>query len=232
MILFGINTRRLFNSNIRLVGVPAALLVVLIVLFGFLIKVGYGQVTSQIEEFKAASEREQKIEEKVQVLRQMQNQGLDSADLSVIVLPDKNPGFIMVSQLRAKAQDNDLVLSDIKLTQPREFKEGITQMQLTAEIQSEDLDSLTALFRDFQEVAPIFSMDKVLLSAEREAFTAELNMIVYWSEFPGELPAITEPINTLTQEERNILSRLSQLEQPQFTELSPSQPRERQNPFN
>ena len=60
----------------------------------------------------------------------------------------------------------------------------------------------------------------------------KFKLSLYWSKLPSELPALTSPITSLSEEELQLLEAFKNYKQAEFTTLTPQEPQARENPFN
>lgn len=232
MRLISPSIKRSISPNLKILALPTGTILVVIFLFLGLIQVGYGRITSQLEEYHSAKDTQVSLNEKLNVLRQVSS-SLPEADTTVIAMPDKNPGAWVVSQVRGVSQENNVTLGSLDITAAKS-EDSFNKLQMSAELLLQDYASLIVLLKDLTNIAPVSTIDEVQVTGATPggALEGTLKMTFYWSSLPTSLPAIDEAVNELTSQEQDILEKIGELEFPTFTILSPLGPTERQTPFN
>lgn len=231
MGLLGKAQLRMLSPNIKALLGPVVAILVLFSLFVFSVQKGYGQIKSKLDELNSASENEKTLEEKVSILREVKS-SLGNADKTVMALPYKNPGAWMISQLKALAASNSLILSNLGLANESDFSEGVSKVQISFDAEGQDLVSLLAFMKGVKELAPVSTLDEVDVESQGvKNLSADIRISIYWSPPPTVLPPITTPVKQLTSSEQQLLNSVSALSEPQFTVFSPEPPAQRDNPF-
>lgn len=224
---------RILNPNISLLLKPFFILSVTIVLLSYLIKTGYAKVTEQINKYQKAQQSRNDLNEKIKTLREVKEGVLGKGDRSVLALPDKNSTIWVITQLKANSQEVGATLDKIDLIGTTE-KEGVMQVDLEVVVSGPNFESLLTFLSNIAKSAPITTISSVTFEKAqgKEEISAKIELSSYWSSLPKVLPPIAEPVVGLTDKEKDILSRISDLKTPTFTVLEPSAPIERSEPFN
>lgn len=231
MEFFGLSIEGTVKPNIRILAVPVFVVVILLILALVVGQSGIRQITSKIKELGEARKVENRLEARATVLERIEGVVLGQADVSIVALPQKNPSLLMLNQLSTTAEKHGLTLLGKKTRVGVPAGKGIASGQISFILKG-DLQKILEFLKDIKTLAPLSSIDEVGVNIEGGEATVSTLLSIYWSDFPTELPPITQPITELNQEEQTILDRISVLQKPEFITLTPSSPSEREDPFN
>ena len=230
MEIFGISIKATIKPNLRVLILPSMLLAILVILTTIVFKNGITRISAQFRNLEDSKKTENILQEKVNVLRRIEGVLLNQADITALAIPEKNPGVLMLSQISQKAESLGLIVADRKtVSSPRPIA-GMSSMKLVVVLEGE-LPTMINLAKEIKELAPLSTINVVRINEEGKTLSMEVDMAVYWGDFPTLLPPLTEPIKTLSQNEEMMVSDLGKLEKPAFVELEASAPQPRENPF-
>lgn len=218
-------------SSITTLLTPLAALVVVIVLFIVVFKIGSSKIGSQRKQLQTSEKNEATLVQKQRVLQEVQEEILSYADVSSIAMPRENPVLVVFSQLKRLAERNSIILSDLRVGSQAEDKKGFSKATVSFEIEGEFRQILNYLI-SIGGFAPLSTVDGVEINQVAGAIRATVDMAFFWAPFPEKLPPISESIDELTAEEIDLIVQFSDLEQPVFTEVSAQAPITRENPFS
>jgi len=230
MAILGISFEKIIKPNVRILTPPIFLVIALVLLGIFVVKSGLERIYAQLNELEDVNKTLAILQEKVDVLREIQGIVLSQADISVISLPEKNPSLLMLTQLNNLAQEKDVTITDKSIQVAESDSSGIVSMQLRLELEGE-FTNILSFIRDIQKVAPLSTVEEIDIEKIINEITSNVSLSVYWGDFPTRIPPITEPIKTLTAKEEVLLDQLGNLTRPELTDLKASQPIIRDNPF-
>jgi hypothetical protein len=234
MVVLKLPKNRLIGPSIKILIGPVLIICMMIVLSFVSIKTGYKQINLQLENLRSYQKTERILEEKIFILRQIQEGVLEYTNTSVSALPEKNPAPVIISQLKTFSANSSIFLDKIQLGGGASASEdGVFKGKLEIEAENvEEAVMLVSFINTLSKILPLLTIDQVEMDGFGEELSLKLTASYYWSTFPTQLPPITEPIKDLLPNERVLLSELSGFLKPSFTVLQPSSPRERINPFN
>lgn len=210
---------------------PAIVSLVLIVVLFVIGNYAYGQIQNQLDVISASQSEIEALEEKVDTLSATQIDSIDPTNRSVIAMPEKNQGILFIAQLRLLASEFDVTIISNKISAPSLFEGEVLRSKVNLAVQDDDLDALIGFFDETALLAPISSIEKIDVGLERDQYSANAEMYVYWSPLPQTIPALTEPTVQLSSSDTEILEKLASLRVPSFTVLNPTAPRDRIDPF-
>jgi len=217
-------------QKMKVMLLPLALLLAMVVLAIVVSKVGVGKINTQRAELRKATKNETILSQKQQVLQTLENNILSYADAAVIAMPDKNPSLIALSQLKTFAERNGIIISDVKIGSKTKDKSGTFKTTILLEVEGSLAQVLNYLIST-KSFAPLSVINKVEVAGAGELVRASTSLTIFWIPLPTKLPAISEPTRELSANETNLITELSNLEQPLFTQILPVEPSARIDPF-
>ena len=231
MALVDSKNKAFISQKMKVMLLPLALLLAMVTLSIIVFKVGVARIGTQRAELKKATKNETILTQKQQVLQTLEENILSYADAAIVAMPDKNPSLIALSQLKTLAERNTLTLSEIKIGSRTKDKSGAFKTTVLFEVEGTLFEVLNYLIST-KSFAPLSVIDRVDIIQAGGVMRASVTLTVFWVPLPTKLPAISEPVHELSADETNLITELSSLEQPLFTQISPAAPSARIDPFS
>ncbi len=217
------------TAQLKVILKPVLFLVVLVILSIIVVKEGFARISSLRSELETAKKEESVLSQKESFLREVVSTVGSNAEVSLAAIPAKNSTLIALSQLKTLSSRNNVTLSNIRVGM--ETKEGdLSSAQIRFDAEG-SLTSVLNFIKGLGDLLPITIADNIKLASQKETSRANLSIKVFFSPYPAKLTSLTEPIEDLTPEEKNILLKLSQSVMPSFVEVQPSGPAVRPDPF-
>lgn len=227
--------------NVRTLLLPVASVLILVFLSTLVLKTAFSKVNLSSLRMQKLQKDEQVYKQKQVFLQEIKEQTLSQSDAALTALPEDNPALIGMSQLKNLAESTQVILKEIALGSEDKTSGEIEGVLLSFDATG-TFENILKFLRTIQGAAPIARLDTVKISQQSESISAiRASLKVYWSSFPGQIPAINEPIKQLTSSEQEVLVRLMELKPPPFfpatpaTSLPSAQPQvpsTRKNPFS
>ncbi|MGD8744343.1 MAG: type 4a pilus biogenesis protein PilO [Candidatus Woesebacteria bacterium] len=232
MALFGINLEdtQIISPNLRVMVLPVGSLLALVILLFVSFSLIIPKITDQSDNLKDTQREITILEEKLDILRSVREDVLDSADTSLLAVPSENPSVWTLAQLVQAARENSIEVLSRQVKSGR-TTEGLSSSPVSMGVEGER-DPLFDFFERVYEIAPLVIIENIEMKTDNQGTSVGVELLVYSAPLPKKLPAITTPVKNLTNQERELLSRLESLQPPQFTVLSPNTPIDRVDPFN
>jgi hypothetical protein len=230
MAIVDTKNKNFIPQKMKVMVLPLSLLLVMVVLAITVFKVGIAKIGTQRADLQRATKSETILSQKQQVLQTLESDILSYADTAIIAMPDKNSSLIALSQLRVLAENNALVLSNIKIGGKTKDKSGTSKTTILFEVEG-TLSGVLNYLLSTKNFAPLSTINKVDLTQAGEVTRVAVGLTVYWVALPTKLPAISEPVRELSASETNLITELSSLERPLFTQVLPAAPSARIDPF-
>ena len=213
--------------------IPLVLFVVLIALFAYIVNISYTKISAQVASIKSLRQDIAVFQNRIEGLRAFQDREFPDSDKLLAALPEENPSLWMLSQIKRKAEENIITIQERNTSFSSSEGSGIASGNITFSAQGGKENMINFLLT-FPKIAPLSKIARLELSMDEEgtATTANVEISVYYAKLPQRLPEITEAVNKLTPEEEEMVGKLTKLELPEFTTLSPNSPFEVKDPFS
>ena len=220
------------NPNIKILVIPMVTIVIVILTFILFAPQEISKLDSKFKELKSIQSEEISLNTKLDSLKSIPKDILDAGNISVIALPNKNPGIWVVSQAKRFSRDSEVEIIKINVS-GRSSSGNINGSDVLFETQLKDYASLLTFLNDLTNMLPVTDLKVVYMERDkvREIYKGKIQASFYWSDFPTELPALDEPVKELTADENSLIGVISGYKQPLFIELQPGEPQDRPQPF-
>jgi hypothetical protein len=205
-------------------------LFLVIIFFIFVGKYSFSKVADLRSQIGTAQNSEMVLTQKLSVLQTISTTAESGARAASLAVPATNPSLIVVSQLRNLAISNGVILSAIKSTSGAANTNGLDQAIISFTVDGAR-PQVFSFLAGIDKIAPISLVDKIRMTEGGGALRADIGIKTFWAEFPKTIPSVTTPISDLTTGEKETLTKILGLIQPNFTEVAPSQGAINPNPF-
>ncbi len=223
--------KSLIPASINTIVAPLFLLLALIILSALALKVGLSRLSLQSDQLSETSKDENVLKTKEGLLREVQTSVLSQADLTVSAVPPKNPVLAVVSQLKNLSLAGGITLSNMKAGSGSKEQGGLSTVEISFDAEG-TFASVLAFIRAISSFSPLTTVEKVSLTQTAGAARATISLRSFWAAFPEKIPSLTEPISALSEEEKKTLSKIQSLIPVPFTQVSPTGPAQRSDPFS
>lgn len=204
-------------------------LVIAIVLFIVVGNFGIARILELQSQIRQANIDKNTLTQKLSTLQSLGSDLPTTSEVSLVALPDKSPALAVLSQIKNLAAQNVISISNIKTGSTISQSSDISTTNLSFDVAG-PVPAILSFLNGIHKISPLAVVNSVKISETALVATASVNVSSFWSPLPTKIPAVNEPINTLTADEQTILTSISALVPPQFSNLSPSQAG-RANPF-
>ncbi|OGM75916.1 hypothetical protein A2210_00985 [Candidatus Woesebacteria bacterium RIFOXYA1_FULL_40_18] len=221
--------KSLIPPNIQILIYPSIILTALAILSFVVINFGLAQISKQSQAVSEAKVNEKILAEKEATLTEVSATVAKEAASVSLALPEENPALAILSQLKLLALSKTIVLSNIKVGVGSQ-EENLLRVNISFNANGQDINVLDFL-SSIKNISPITTIEKIKMSQVSGVLSADTNVRGYWSLLPKTLPKVTEPVTNLSEPERNLLEKVMALTPPSFTQVTPSAPSIRDNPF-
>lgn len=221
--------KKFLPANFQILLLPLGLLLVLVILFVVAIRVGFSRISAQRQSLSESQRNENILSQKQSVLSELQPELETSADATTLSMPDKNPALLVFSQLKGVAASNGVALINLKIS-PEVKEKEISRIEILLDVDG-DIFQIISFMEQLHDIAPLVQLERIKINQSGGLARANTTLRGYWADFPEKLPPLTEPVKELTSDEVDLLTRLSTLVPPLFSNLSPTEPTVRGDPF-
>jgi len=202
-------------DNVR-IALSAFLPMLAILILSYIVgSFGLSKISTLNKSITKAEKDKVVLTQKLSILRGLQPSTLQGASVAVVALPESNPSIITVSQIKALAVRNGVIISNIKSGGEVSDPSGLSRVDINFDITGTRSDVVKTIL-DVPTLAPITLVDKAKLNETNQNVRASINVKSFWAPLPTQLPALTEQIVDLTDKERESLTILETLTMPEF----------------
>lgn len=199
-----------------------------------------GRVLATRAEMAEVKDEIERLQDRYSKLESLEETFDDNDTASIIqALPVRNSLLLALSQAKSIANKNEMVLSEI-IGSPPQLNEAtqVSTALLEYEVQG-SLDNTLSFLEELSQSLPVVTIDELSLTKSSTAgidISTKINVRVFWSDLPQELPTINEPIATLSEEELAFIEEMAARIAPSYSqsqsELEFSENAGRSNPFS
>lgn len=216
--------------NIKLLISAFLPLIGLVILGVFAFKFGIGKISEVRAKVSQGKSDLNVLQAKLNLLEEVRATVSTSSNLVTVALPPENPVLIALNQLRESAFLNGLIFENAKTGSESVDASGLSVVDITFDVSGERTQIFEFLAA-IPKMAPISVIDKVKLSESGGGARATVIVSSLWAELPKALPAINQGISDLTPDERKIITDISKLTRPTFSEFTPGEGSGKTDPF-
>ncbi|MEK7112246.1 MAG: type 4a pilus biogenesis protein PilO [Patescibacteria group bacterium] len=220
----------LFPANVSAILIPSAYLAVSILLFVFTAKTGIAKISEQRKGLSEARKIQGVLQQKENILRQIETEVPLQVDILANVLPEKNPALTMISQIKNLAAVSETTITTFKIGAQNDSGD-LSFVDLNFDIDG-GLTEVLSFMNSIKALAPLSTIDKAKINQAGGIASANVTIKIYFAGYPTKLPSLTEAVSDLSEEEKGLLVTFSGLTLPTFTTLTPQEPVSRESPFD
>lgn len=225
--------RNQIDPSLKIIALPLIIIVASLLGIGLIANYALPAIQSKQAVIKEAKLTQVALEQRISILKEFQAGILDDkSDVIYTVFPDKNPGAVVLTQMRSIGTEDQVEIQRIEFSPP-ETDQNMNKTKMEYDLVSNDFNSIIRFLGKLQKSAPISTIDEVSMGIIEDKVKTTLKSSIYWADLPTGLPELTEPIKDLSTEEKVLLNEVFSYRLPEFSTLLPeSQAVERVNPFN
>ncbi len=205
------------QSDIEILLVPLGILFVVIVLMIFSAKIIVDKVSSLNQVLSDNQKTENMLKLKLSSLQKVNPEVSTQSETSILALPGSNSVLDAVSQIQTQANELQLIISNLDSESGAPLKGStINSTDLTFNADG-SFQGLATFIDKIRNSTPITIFDTIKINSQNTGggsiYRLSATLTSYWAPLPKTIPAITEPIEELTPDEKKILAQVSALHQ-------------------
>jgi Tfp pilus assembly protein PilO len=217
------------GPNLKILAFPIVALLVLIVLAVVLSQFALSKISSQNEEIAKTQKEENILSAKLIFLSEVESQIGSQAEALTFYLPDEHPALSIIAQIKSLASPYNLAVENIRVG--TEAKEGsVSKVSVDFDVDGQTSAILTYL-KALKSAMPIMTFSRIKIAGVTEVVRASITLNGFWSPLLTKIPAITEPVEELTPDEKSLIEQITGFTKLPFGKVAPSSPAARGNPF-
>lgn len=229
-------------ENIKTVFIPLTMIIVLAILFVILYVQGYKRIISYYDQYKILQKENDALSLKLEDLKKLDTSLLNKSETVIMALPSSNNSSIALSNIKNIISDNrsevtkvNLKVNETENTEKKETeqesKEKLSYADVSIEMTSLDFQSIISIFDKIYSSLPLITIKSAEFTQEKDQVRGKITFNNYWSELPTLMPKISEPIDSLNDENLGLLNEISGYQIPQASIFDPTRDDLRINPF-
>ncbi len=219
------------NKDIKYLTKPLLIIAAIMLLIGLVATVGYRQVSTIYAGVNELKDNQLKLANKLETLESVKDILDENISFVDVALPRKTSVLYGISQIKKISIINNVSVSNLKAGSLALEDNGISKSSITFEVEGEQPDVHKFLL-SFYNALPLMSVDKVKINNSGTSARGEVTLLVYSANNPEKIPAVTDAINGLSNEDIMILTKISGYTEPDFFEPMPSDELKKVDPFN
>lgn len=219
------------NSELKYIIKPGALLLTLIVMFILVITLGYKQISLLYLSTGEIKENERLLSLKLDILQTVDEVLADDISFIDIALPSRGSVLYGISQVKKLALTKNVLVSNLKTSAQALEENGISKIPITFSVEGSEGD-IYSFLSTFYSALPLMNLEKVKIDKTEGVAIAAVTVSVYSAALPEKIPALAEGVDGFTNEDIQMLNRLSDFTRPDFFDPRPSEGSTRDDPFN
>lgn len=186
---------------------------IILILFVFVGKFGFSQISGVRSRLKEIKKTHSTLTQKLNILSSISGVSSEWANTTAYALPETNPSLQVLSQIRILSSNNNLVLSDIKVSTSGSGSKGLFSVNSTFGVMGTK-DSILEFARNLDNIAPITFISKMQISESDGVAQAEINTQTFYAPMPKNIPGVSQAVTDLSESEKEMITQISSLNSP------------------
>lgn len=218
------------DPNITFASFPVVLSLLLSIVLIFVLNTGIKNISNLFSERSALQKSNIALQDKERILSNLKASYLTQSSAILTALPSENSVLLALSQLKTAAQENELAFKFQNANIESEGK--ISGVEINAQVTG-SYEDIFNYVKTIEKQSPIIKYSLMQYIFGEDLVTLAIRMTTFYSSLPDEIPPLTQPINQLTEVQKQKLNELAGFSQPTFSNLTPEDyTDERIDPFN
>lgn len=200
------------------------------VLFFVLIKIGIGKVVSQRSETKKLEKNITVLNQKIDTLSKVEDALSKNIKFFSLALPEDNPSLLISYMVKVNSAQMGLIYDNLKGGSEGKDK-NVSKVDITFDLEG-PFENMITFTKATENFSPIVTLEKLKMNQSGGIFSSSFTLRGYWAALPENIPTVTQAISDFTEAETTLITRISKLLLPAFSDLAPNKPSTRTDPFN
>ena len=214
----------------KVLAIPAVELIVIILVLILSVSSGSAYLKSRQIALNDARKNENILLQKRDILTGLGNDVLSQTSLVAVSLPDKNPAFSLLSQVRQIASENSIALSGFAMDKEGQDAGNLSTIGFSF-VAEGNIGSIINFVKAVHNILPLSETTGVKMEIDGAMARAVIELKSYWSPLPKNITSFGGKLTDLTGEDKNVLSKLSEYKFPSIVITQASPPLQNTNPF-
>jgi Tfp pilus assembly protein PilO len=208
--------------------------IIIIILFGFVIRFGVFEIYKQRKMLADLKRTKAILASKEKFLTQVESDTIGIFYDSVVsALPTENQVLFSLLNIRSLLNFYMLPLEEYDINLGGESQDNSFVGTATIKVNVVgEFDQVISFIKDAEKLSPLVLVNKLSFSKKENLINAEITFNSFWSPFELKRPPIDMPLQPLSDTEKEMMVKLSELKRNNTTALFPSEPSDRSDPFS
>lgn len=168
------------------------------------------------------------LQERLDALQAAAPQIESAVNVASVAVPEDNPSVLIVQQLKRASQENSIEISNISVISLPSLSQG-TGDGSDVQLYQVDFDvsgqykAIASFLTSLSKITPLMNLETVYLRAKplQDLANGQVKLYAYSAPYPTKLPGLTEPLNGLSDAEKETINTLRSFSAPQTTSVNP-----------
>lgn len=220
---------KIISPSLQVIITPILMVVSLLMVTVFGLRIGISKIIEQQGQLKQELSTEKLLIDKESRLQEIKAVVVGNSDTALLALPTQNSVLSVINQVKALSNQYSGELSGFK-TISQGNSDTVNSLSLSFNVKTTP-DNLFLFLNSLSTVAPITKFNKVDVKFGTSEANANITLSTFWSEFPTKLPALDQPLQSLTNEDQETLNMVNNLKPAETVKIEPNVPGGRGDPF-
>jgi hypothetical protein len=176
---------------------------------------GISKISETISLVKSAGNDQAALTQKLNLLETLSKSAAIGINSVTSALPSEDSTLTAITQLQVLAVANGVVLSKINSTGVQGDALGLNESTISFDLDG-PMPQINSFLAGTQNVAPILVLDSAIIKQKDSAMSAKVTVRSFWSPLPKTIPAVNQPITDLSDADKEVLAKVTNLTQPTF----------------
>lgn len=199
-------------KNVLSSTLPLIIVIILSLVVG---NYGIGRVMNLQAQISQATQDQATLTQKLNTLQSISATVGSGSQVAATALPDKNPVLATLSQIRSLGVQNVVAVSGLKAGTEAKDPSGLSAVSINFSVTG-SRSGVIAFLDSVSKIAPISLVDKIKLNESAGQTQVTVTVRTFFAAFPTTIPSVTQNLTDLTPAEKDTLTKISSLIQPQF----------------
>jgi hypothetical protein len=221
---------KLSQTDLKFLAKPFGFFALSLVVLISVLSFGIKQIRQTNDKLGDAKKLKSILTQNVNTLSSVDEEIAEQQSFIEVVLPESNSQLFFISQARKMAYEKQVFITNIKTGMSTEADNGLSKASVSFDLEG-PVDSISDYIDEIKMTLPLISVEKVETTMANDLARSSITVNVYSAELPKKIPSLTSAVASFTAEEKELLVGLLDYTLPTFLKPEPTEPTQRDNPF-
>lgn len=193
----------------------------------------WGNISSLRNDIRNNNREKNVLEEKLNILQENRVAIQEARNVVTTALPTNSSAIFTLNHLINLQAEYEIAISDLQVIDSSNVNDDseINTVGFNF-VATGSYRMLADFLSELDTISPLVKIEEIVISSSDSEFESEVELWSYYSESPESIPAIDDPIEDLTDNEKAIVSVIREYKQPAVDASTETPEREgKDNPF-